>query len=312
MKKIHFILIILVLFSNYVISQKDSIPSLVEKANKLDITMYELVDYAKENIETDIEHARFFYQWISTNIKYDYELLNDRNNGTITNQSFFNSQKYFWVYETRKGVCAGYANLFKWFMDQVGIECSVIVGYIRDERNKYVSLALDYEFRHGWNAIKIDNKWILIDSTWGTSGDPSVSDFYFDMKPELAIITHYPEDIKWQLLEKPLNLDQFNKSKFVKPIWFFVGFSDIPQLKVDKDYYYFVYKTNPDKDWGINLMISEDNKTFNPIENLLVIDQDGFTFVRFDKTKIPAKAFYKVNLYQFDYPVYFDVINFKT
>tara|TARA_R110000744_G_scaffold52570_1_gene112574 strand:- start:243 stop:1067 length:825 start_codon:yes stop_codon:yes gene_type:complete len=274
--------------------------------------MYELVDYAKENIETEIDQARFFYQWIGTNIKYDYKMLYDVNNGAITNDSFFNSQKYFWVYETRKGVCAGYANLFKWFMDNLDIECSIIVGYIRDERNKYVSLALDFEFSHGWNAVRINDKWILVDSTWGTSGDPSVSEFYFNMKPDLAIITHYPEDSKWQLLEKPLTLEKFNKSKFVKPIWFFVGFSDIPQLKTDKDFYYFVYKSNENMDWGINLMISEDNLTFHSIEDVLVIKQDGFTYVRFDKTKIPEKAFYKVNLLQFDYPVHLDVINFKT
>src|SRR5690606_17831894 len=113
----------------------------------------------------------------------------------------------------------------------------IISGYIRDERNHYVEFTKDDGFRHGWNAIKLNEKWILVDTTWGTSSDSTTSEFYFDMKPEWAIITHFPEDSNWQLLKKPLTLEEFNNSKFISPIWFFVGYSDIPKLMSDKDYY---------------------------------------------------------------------------
>src|SRR5690606_6179033 len=148
----------------------------------------------------------FFYYWIGSNIEYDQQTLQKLINGTMTNQEFTRSQNEYEVFENKKGVCAGYANLFKWFMDEVDIETAIISGHIRDERNHYVELFKDDNFRQAWNAIKLNNECILVDSTWGTSNENTTSEFYFDMKPEWAIITHYPEDSKWQLLEKPLTL----------------------------------------------------------------------------------------------------------
>lgn len=309
-----FVIIFFLLFFSSVNSQNDSIKSLVKNTEVLNLEMWELTDYAKQNLESDADIARFFYYWIGTNIKYDYQFLNEiqQNYSHSSYKKYQIKQHASSVYVNRKGVCAGYANLFKWFMEQSQIKVEYITGYIRDERNHYIELDNDYNFLHAWNAIKLNDKWVLVDTTWGTSYDPAQSEFYFDIKPELAINTHYPENSEWQLLEKPLSPEEFNKSKFVKPIWFFVGFSDIPQLKADEKYYYLVFKTNSKKEWTIDLKISNDNLTFKPIENILSIEQDGFTYIRFDKTNIPQKAFYKVNLLQFDYPIYFDVINFKT
>ena len=118
---------------------------------------------------------------------------------------------------------------------------SFLTGFIRDDRNHYVELESDSDFSHAWNAIKLNGRWILIDTTWGTSLDENVSDFYFDMDPERAIITHYPKKSSWQLLKEPLSLKAFNESKFIKPIWFKVGYSDKPQLKHDSKYYYFIF-----------------------------------------------------------------------
>lgn len=313
MKNLFFLLFCLLFFSS-VNAQNDSIKSLVKSTDSLNLEMWELTKYAKQNLDTDTDIAKFFYYWIGKNIKYDYDFLQkiNQNYGPRFFQEYKEKQHASSVYINRKGVCGGYANLFKWFMQQTQIEVEYITGYIRDERNHYVELESDHSFTHAWNAIKLGDKWILVDTTWGTSYDPAQSEFYFNIRPELSINTHYPENSEWQLLDKPLTLEEFNKSKFVKPIWFFVGFSDVPQLKADNDYYYLVFRTNPEKDWTLDLLVSNDNSTFNTIENTLAIEQDGFTYIRFNKTNIPEKAFYKVNLQQFDYTMYFDVINFKT
>lgn len=299
---------------NMVSSQNDSVKLLVKQTDSLNLEIWELTKFAKQNLESDIEIARFFYYWIGANIKYDYEFLKKMNVnfGPSFHNEFVNKQNPMNVYNNKKGVCAGYANLYKWFMEQYHIEVNNITGHIRDERNHYIELKKDDSFRHAWNAIKIDDKWLLVDTTWGTSYNPAQSEFYFNIKPELAINTHYPENDKWQLLEKPLTLEEFNNSKFVKPIWFFVGFSDVPKLKADKDYFYLVFTTNPEKKWLIELKISSDNHSFKKIEDTITFEQDGLTYIRFDKKDIPKKAFYKINLKQFDYPIYFDVINFKT
>ncbi|WP_175454828.1 transglutaminase domain-containing protein [Lutibacter oricola] len=316
MRKKIVILIILFSISNFGFAQNQKILSLVEKTNDLNLDMWELTEFAEKNLNDKEQLARFFYYWIGSNIKYDNELYQKIINGTINNDNFWESQEEYKVYDNRKGVCAGYAKLYQWFLDWVDIESVVISGHIRDERNHYINLELDDNYRHAWNAIKINEKWLLVDSTWGTSLDSITADYYFNIDPKKAIITHYPSETKWQLLEKPLTLEEYNKSKFIKPIWFKVGYSDNPNLKRDNKYYYFVFKNNPNKEWIVNLSYSGDNKNFKKIKGLQKIEQDGYTYLRFYKSLIPKKAFFKVNLYKSNNETsvdlaYKDVINFK-
>lgn len=294
------------MLTQFVYSQNVSIKSLVEKTNELNLDMWDLTTFAEKNIKDKAQLAKFYYYWIGSNIEYDRELLNKKE--TISNDEFWKTQDEEVVYNSGKGVCAGYAKLYSWFLEWSDIETIVISGHIRDERNHYVDLDAN-DFRHAWNAIKLNEKWMLVDTTWGTSNNSEVSDFYFDIKPEFAIITHFPEDEKWQLLEKPLSLDEFNNSKFINSIWFFKGFSDIPKLKADKENYYFVYKTNTDN-WNVNILYSSDNLKFKPIENITKIDQDGNTYLRFSKNKMPKQIYFKVNINNISM-TYDDVINFK-
>lgn len=306
MKK-QILIIVFLILTQFVHSQDVSIKSLVEKTNELNLDMWDLTSFAEKNIKNKEQLAKFYYYWIGSNIQYDRELLKTKE--TISNEDFWKTQEESIVYNSRKGVCAGYAKLYSWFLEWADIENIILSGHIRDEENHYVELDTDDDFRHAWNAIKLNGKWILIDTTWGTSNNSEISDFYFDMKPEFAIITHFPEDEKWQLLEKPLSLDEFNNSKFINSIWFFKGFSDIPKLKVDKEDYYFVYKTNTDN-WNVNLLYSYDNLKFKPIENITKIDQDGNTYIRFSKNEMPKHIYFKVSINN-TFMTYDDVINFK-
>ena len=318
MKKNIFTTFLLLIFVNYGFSQNEQIKSLVEKTNEMNLDILELTDYAKTHIKDKNELAKFFYYWIGYNIEYDNELFEKILAKTITIQEFEEKQNEFYVYNNRKGVCAGYANLFKWFMNKIDIEAVVIPGHIRDETNNYVELETDDAFRHAWNAIKLNDKWILVDTTWGTSEEKETSEFYFNIKPELLIITHYPEDIKWQLLKKPLSLEEFNNSQFVKPIWFMIGFTEVPKLMFDKDFYYFTFQDLPNNKWSVGLKLSIDNLNFEPINDIEVIEQDGRTYFRFGKSQVPNKAYFKVGLVKFEndgdsvYKTeYEDVINFR-
>jgi len=314
MKKTICITFLILSFINFGFSQNENIKSLVKKTNELNLDMWDLTTYAEKHIKDKEQLARFFYYWIGTNIKYDRETYQEIINGTIDNKKFWENQEESVVYNTRKGVCAGYSKLYQWFLDWVDIETVVISGHIRDERNHYVELELDDIHRHAWNAIKINNKWLLVDTTWGTSNEESQSEFYFDIKPEHSIITHYPEKSEWQLLKKPLTLEEFNNSKFIKPIWFFVGFSDIPKLMSDKDFYYFVFKNNPKSEWTVGLKLSTDNLNFKPIESIIAINQEGNTYLKFSKEKLPKHIYFKVNLLKTEnnsWTKYEDIINFK-
>lgn len=315
MKKILPLLILLLTLSSF--SQTPEVESLLMETENTSLDMWDFSNYIKDKLKSDEKLANFFYHWIGRNISYDHEGLAQVKEGIIPSDDFYSNQDEYDVYESRKGVCAGYANLYKWFMDELDIEAVLIIGYIRDPRNHYVELNKDDNYRHGWNAIKLNNEWKLVDTTWGNSNDPTQSEYYFDINPEWLIITHYPEESKWQLLDEPLSLEEFNKSKYISPVWFHLGFSEAPKLLADDTYYYFAFK-DLDTDWSVSLQFSSDNVNFDYIRGIEVIKQDGMIYYRFEKEKIANEAFFKVGLTLlieenngYSTKQHKDVINFK-
>ncbi len=311
-----YLVIIFLFFGVSTFSQSKSIRDLALEISNNNLKMSELVSFTNEKFADSIDKAKFIYYWIGLNIKYDYKLIEKKS--SILDYKKEYSYNYYpsQIFVMKKAVCYGYSKLFEWFMTELKIESRIVTGFIRDERNHYVELESDYDYSHAWNAIRLNGKWMLVDTTWGTSLNAEISDFYFDMAPERAIITHYPEKSTWQLLEKPLSLKEFNKSKFIKPIWFKVGYSDIPKIKHDSKYYYFIFRNNPNENWLVNLQYSVDNKNFHKLRELNKIVQDGYTILRFYKSIIPKKTYFKVNLYELtggvEYTLrYKDVINFK-
>src|SRR5208283_1618387 len=87
---------------------------------------------------------------------------------------------------------------------------------------------------HAWNAIKIDGRWRLFDSTWGGGYGTGIhgklvtvkrfNDFWFDTDPKAFIFSHLPEEAKWQLNEVSISKSQFEKFPFAEDGYFEMGF----------------------------------------------------------------------------------------
>jgi len=97
-----------------------------------------------------------------------------------------------------------------------------------------------------------------------------------------------------------------------------IGFTEVPKLMADKEFYYFTFEDLPNNEWSVSLKMSTDNLNFEPINDIEVIDQDGRTYFRFGKAQVPKTAYFKVKIAKFenDEDGYFkteykDVINFK-
>jgi transglutaminase superfamily protein len=295
-----FPIIIFFLAINLSLAQTKSAKKMVEELVDKNLLMAELTDYARNNINNDKERARFFYYWISKNIQYDYEMLDRHRIDGWTDEDIKLNESPFLVFEKRSAVCAGYSVLYKWFMDEMGIENEIVDGHIRHITNQTVEPDLDRGFSHAWNAIKINNTWLIVDSTWAQQFETNVPDYYFDISPEKLIITHFPTETRWQLLEKPLSLEEFNNSQYIDPLYYLTGFTEKPSLKQDEDYFYFVWKNNPNRNWMIRLGYGTDSINYEPVPGIEVINQDGYTYYKFDKNLIPEKAAFKVDLNDFN------------
>ncbi|CAF1015925.1 unnamed protein product [Didymodactylos carnosus] len=130
------------------------------------------------------------------------------------------------VFRTRKGVCAGYGNIFKRLCDNIGLECVKIGGYAKGYGFDPKATLLT-ETDHAWNSVQIDNHWYLIESTWGAGSlddnrkfNKKLNTYYFLSRPEEFIYNHLPEEEKWQLLASPITMKQYMTLPAVWPQYF--------------------------------------------------------------------------------------------
>ena len=184
-----------------------------------------------QNYKTEREKVTSIFHWISENIAYERprSIIKHKN----ARQSLISSEDIpdegalqsltervaGKVLQDRKAVCEGYARLFKSLCDHAGIESAIITGYARTKAG-----GPDQKFRsnHSWNAVKIDQQWWLLDVTWASgymawpSGD-FVRHFdpdYFLSTPDKFIQHHYPDDLRWSLMDNPPVIPEFRTTPF--------------------------------------------------------------------------------------------------
>ena len=167
-----------------------------------------LVKFLTGGVDNDFLKVKIFHDWLAYNIKYD----------TSTYYEGSYKIKYAdWDATLKRGktICLGYSNLLKKMCEIIGIECVTIEGYGRGYSFNPAAKENLSKANHAWNAIKIYDDWYLIDVTWDTVKErkgkfiKNYSTNYLFLKPEEFIYTHFPKDVEWQLLEKPILEEEF-------------------------------------------------------------------------------------------------------
>ncbi len=174
---------------------------------------------------TDREKVRAIFRWITENIDYNVRLFN---RGKNSGKSFYeepddsnsalpslNERIAAKVLTKRIAFCDGYSRLFKTLCDHAGIRSEIINGYARANNSR------KFGVNHTWNAVYLDSAWHLLDVTWA-SGFITYSNYfirqyndaYFLTAPDQFIRDHYPEDLKWTLLNDPPVYREYNQSPF--------------------------------------------------------------------------------------------------
>ncbi|CAF0737044.1 unnamed protein product [Adineta ricciae] len=161
----------------------------------------------------------FIFYWIASNIHYDTVSYFTKN---------YQDQTAEGVFRTRRGVCAGYANMYKYLCDHLQMPCEVVSGYSKgygfDDREGAPS-----EVDHAWNVVEIDHHWYLVESTWGAGHvndkkefEQRLEAYYFLARPNEMIYHHLPrkEEERWQLLETPISMAQYMSMPKLRPLYF--------------------------------------------------------------------------------------------
>lgn len=177
----------------------------------------EIVGPLIQGLTTEHERARVIYRWITDNISYSYS------NRTSDPQK---------VLYKKKAVCAGYAALLNQMMLEAGIRCVTISGNAKTETNDIGEKLTKPD--HAWNAVYLQGQWYLLDVTWASGYFDNKkrkflkhhNETYFLTPPDIFVKEHFPEDEKWQLLEKPMSKREFIRLPIYYTSWFECQFEE--------------------------------------------------------------------------------------
>ena len=167
---------------------------------------------------TDLEKVRSIFRWITEHISYKVRVpIYIRRHAPVNHSDPddtaavlkpLNERVALNVFKRREAVCDGYARLFKTLCDGAGIPSEIINGYARTSFNQ---VGKNFLSNHSWNAVYIDSSWHLVDATWASGymsfrGDEFIrkyDDYYFLTRPEDFIRDHYPDELRWTLMDNP-------------------------------------------------------------------------------------------------------------
>uniref|UniRef100_A0A8D0E9J8 Transglutaminase-like domain-containing protein n=1 Tax=Salvator merianae TaxID=96440 RepID=A0A8D0E9J8_SALMN len=181
----------------------------------------ELVKTLLRVAHTDLEKVRAVWMWICHHIEYDVV-------------GFFNKDQQSFkpkdILQSGKSICEGYAGLFEQMCRIAGVQCMNLSGYSKGHGYR-IGQTFTGEYDHAWNAVYLDGRWHLVDSTWGSGSiDDCFSkftfrynEFYFLTHPALFINNHFPDNSNWQLLKPTVTLKQFESNMLYKSDFYKMG-----------------------------------------------------------------------------------------
>uniref|UniRef100_F7C2I6 Kyphoscoliosis peptidase n=1 Tax=Callithrix jacchus TaxID=9483 RepID=F7C2I6_CALJA len=130
----------------------------------------ELVSDLLQEAHTDLERVRAIWIWICHHIEYDIVAAQEKDR-----QAFKPTD----ILRTQKTNCDGYAGLFERMCRIAGVQCMTVPGYSKGFGYR-TGQSFSGEFDHAWNAVYLEGRWHLVDSTWGSGlVDTTTSKFTF-------------------------------------------------------------------------------------------------------------------------------------
>jgi Transglutaminase-like superfamily len=197
-------------------------PAIANMTPNVEKSIQSVAQYIAQQETDPQQRIKALHDYVISRITYDLDVLKTGNRPSQDAQT---------VFSTRKGVCEGYANLFRALGRAIDLDVVVVGGKIRRDLAPVdlipLSLRLmksNYDWTlHAWNAVKVDGHWQLIDTTWddGDSADAaSYSVEYLMPPPSVMIVSHLPELQVWQLLPQSKSESAFEQQPLLTPQFF--------------------------------------------------------------------------------------------
>ena len=173
---------------------------------------------------SDEDKARAAFYWLAKNIHYNLkEYYNPKQRSYNFSYATEEEKKQklqalkdkiiATAFLSKTGVCEEYAQSFKKICDLVGLESEVIKGTVKihpEEIGKPKG-----NTNHAWNAVKLNNKWLLLDATWAAGYEfngkwiQKFDNYFYNIPKEKIFKTHFPKEAIWVLRFGNITLEEF-------------------------------------------------------------------------------------------------------
>jgi hypothetical protein len=224
----------------------------------------------KSTAKNDTEKVWSIFLWITHNIDYDFDGIKKDKYGEQDANS---------ILKSGFATSSGFSNLFNMLCDSFNIKSVLINGFSKGYGYNLGKHFTNYD--HNWNAVYIDKKWYLVESTWasGYCNDEEgyvkrFQPYYFFTPPEIFIHEHLPEDSNHQFLNIPLSLQEFEVLPFFKIDFFVNGLKCLSHSKATIESHNSPFKIEfeaPDN-VAIESKLFLSNK--NEIKNTVLVQRD--------------------------------------
>ena len=176
----------------------------------------------------DQEKVKLIYEWVAKNIEYN------PGDSIIQPENVLPSKKVHF---------SGYANFFTTLLTCLNFPADNIKnikGHSKGIGFNYEASISDGSTNHEWNAVKIDDKWCLIDTAWGAyyieSGTyvREYDEYYLCTPPAQFVRSHLPQKTQedLQFLDKPIDINTFQNMAFTTKYFFKYGFNGLSHDKM--------------------------------------------------------------------------------
>ncbi|KAK3096055.1 hypothetical protein FSP39_022576 [Pinctada imbricata] len=193
--------------------------SKVDHVNFKDL-VWDLI-FSKE-ITNELEKVRVIFRWLAT------KNLKEINFDHVEKDS---PEEVLMGLKTGKTT---YAMVFDTMCNYAGLHSKIISGFAKGADYKPGQQFTPGSNQHSWNAVYIYGTWCLVDAHWAArriiGKQATVEEFHYQLDeyfflpdPHQLIYTHYPDDSQWQLLERPVVLEEFENMPHMKPQFFKYG-----------------------------------------------------------------------------------------
>ena len=180
------------------------VPASLDQALKAQpaATLPKLVDFLLQGASDDLQRVKRIHDWIVDRIAYDSQAWATR---VIPDQDVAP------VLSRRSAVCDGFANLLSAMALEAGLEVATVHGKAKGASFTSSGALAD----HSWNAVRAGQRWYLVDTTrdagYTVSGafKRQYSTRFLFLAPAAFIHSNLPDHSPYQLLHRPLSLEQF-------------------------------------------------------------------------------------------------------